>query len=189
MKRWMMAATLLLVSAGTVSAQTAPAASWTFGVTGGYGRTWVDEGQIGPGALIGAFADRRISRRTGLELSADYLRHKRSAGSSGYFEAKGNTTFLTGALIQRFGNDSADGHLLAGLTLGIHSGRAGFPVDNLISETESTQLGLMLGAGMSIRAGARSEVGPIVRIAMLRVDRDSDPAFAIMGAVRIGLRR
>lgn len=65
----MMAALLVILSAGVVAAQTNPSPSWTFGGTGGYGRTWDDEGQIGSGVLIGAYADRRIFRNTDLELS------------------------------------------------------------------------------------------------------------------------
>lgn len=79
-KRLIIAAALLVVCAGAASAQTTMSPAWTFGGTGGYGRTWDDEGQIGSGVLVGAYADRRIFEGTDLELSADYLRHKRSAG-------------------------------------------------------------------------------------------------------------
>lgn len=189
MKRLILTAALLLVSAGAVSAQTTPPASWTFGGTAGYGRTWDDEGQIGSGVLVGAYADRRIFKRTDLELSVDYLRHKRSAGESGFFEAEGHTTFLTGAIVQRFGSEGPNGYVLAGLTVGIHSGSAGVPIDNLITDTGSTHSGLMFGGGFSFRAGSKYEIGPIVRIAVLRASRDSDPAGAIMGGIRIGFRR
>lgn len=189
MKRLILTAALLLVSAGAVSAQTPPPASWTFGGTAGYGRTWDDEGQIGSGVLVGAYADRRVFKRTDLEVSVDYLRHKRSAGESGFFEAEGHTSFLTGAAIQGFGNGEAHGYVLAGLTLAVHSGTAGFPIDNLITDTDSTHPGLVLGAGFSFRAGSNYEVGSIVRVAVLRASRDSDPASAIIGGIRVGFRR
>ena len=189
MTRLITAAVLVIASAGDVAAQTNPSPSRTFGGTGGYGRTWDDEGQIGSGVLIGAYADRRIYRRTDLELSVDYLRHRRSAGESGFFEAEGHTTFLTGAVVQRFGGSEAHGYVQAGLTVGIHSGTAGFPIDNLVTDTDSTNSGLMVGAGFSFRAGSDYEVGPMVKVVVLRADRDSDPARAIMGGIRIGFRR
>ncbi len=185
----MMAALLVILFAGAAAAQTNPSPSWTFGGTGGYGRTWDDEGQIGSGVLIGAHAGRRIFKRTDLELSVDYLRHKRSAGESGFFEAEGHITFLTGAVVQRFGGSEAQGYVLAGLTVGIHSGTAGFPIDNLVTDTDSSNSGLMVGAGLSFRAGSNYEVGPMVKVVVLRADREPDPARAIVGGIRIGFRR
>jgi hypothetical protein len=180
------AAMLLLASAATVSAQPAPSSSrWTWGGTAGMGRTWDDEGQIGSGVLAGGYAQWRWLSHSDLDLSVDFLKHDRSGG---FFEAHGHTVFLSGAFVQRFGGPAANGYVLGGVTLAAHSGTAGFPADNLVTDTSSTNPGYILGGGMSFRASRRIEVGPLVRITMLSADSDSDPAFTIMAGVRVGFR-
>jgi hypothetical protein len=186
MRSWnlILAAAFLIVCAGTVSAQ--PSSSrWTLGGTGGAGRTWDDEGQIGGGLLAGGFARWRWLSRTDLEASLDLLTHNRTGGS---FEAKGHTTFVTAAIVQRFGRDSVNGNLLVGVTLAAHSGTAGFPRDQLVVETHSTHPGYIFGGGLMFRASRRVSVEPLVRLAMLTAKVDSDPWSAMMGGVRIGFR-
>ena len=95
---------LFFTLAGAASAQTTPPASrWSFGATVGAGQTWDDESSLGTGVLVGGYADRRLLRLTDLELSADYLRHKRGTG---FFQAEGHMMILGATLVQRFGGDT-----------------------------------------------------------------------------------
>jgi hypothetical protein len=181
-----LAAALLIASAATLSAQPAPpSARWTFGATAGLGRTWDDESQIGSGLLAGGYAQWRWLSHTDVEVSVDLLTHNRTGG---FFEAHGHTTFLGGALVQRFGGSAVYANVFGGVTLAAHSGTAGFPASNLITEASSTHPGYIFGGGMMFRASRRIHVGPMMRIVLLTADSDSDPAFAIMGGVRIGFR-
>jgi hypothetical protein len=172
--------------AGTASAQTSSSASrWTFGGAGGFGSTSDDEGSIGSGVLAGGYADWRWLGHTDVELSVDYLRHKRSTG---FFQAEGHTTFLSAALVQRFGGDAAYGFVFGGVTLGSHAGSAGFPADNLVSENKGTHPGFTLGGGLMFRASERIHVGPVVRVVFLTAESDSDVFAAGMAGVRVGFR-
>jgi hypothetical protein len=181
-----LSAALLITSAATVSAQTAPSSTrWTFGGTAGLGRTRDDESQIGSGVLAGGYAQWRWLSHTNVEVSVDFLTHNRTGG---YFEAHGHTTFLSGTLVQRFGGSAANGYVLGGVTLAAHSGTAGFPAENLIAQSSSTNPGYIFGGGAMFRASRRIDVGPMVRIALLTTDTDSDPPFAIMAGIRVGFR-
>lgn len=152
----------------------------------GFGQTWDDEGSIGTGALAGGYADWRLGGHTDLELSVDFLRHKRAGG---HFQAEGHTTFLGASVVRRFGGRAASGYVLGGVTLGAHSGTAGFPEVNLITDTTGTHRGFLFGGGMAFRAGPRIEIGPVVRIVLLSVDNDSAPASAAMAGFRVGFGR
>ena len=172
--------------AGAASAQNArPASRWSFGATVGLGQTWDDEGSIGTGALAGGFADWHVLRHTDLELSADYLRHVRDTG---HFQAKGHMTVFGASLVQRFGGDAVNGYVLGGAGIAVHSGSAGLPADNLVTDTSGTNPGFMFGGGMTFRTGPRLEVGPIVRFVILTVENDSAPAFASTVGFRVGWR-
>ena len=105
--------------ARAASAQTAPPASrWSFGGTVGAGQTWDDESSLGTGVLAGGYADLRLLRLTDLELSADYLRHKRGTG---FFQAEGHMTIVGASLVQRFGGDTIKGFVLGGGVITAHS--------------------------------------------------------------------
>jgi len=49
--------------------------------------------------------------------------------------------------------------------------------------------GLIFGGGLSVWAGHRIEIGPVVRITLMGADEDADPASVVMAGVRIGLRK
>jgi hypothetical protein len=185
---WIVAMAFLLASAATASAQPSSGAGssrWTYGGTVGAGRTWDDEGQIGSGLLAGGYAQWRWLSHTDLEASIDVLTHDRAGG---YFEAHGHTVFLSGAVAQRFGGPAGHGYVFGGVTVAGHSGTAGFPADNLLTQTRSTDRGYIFGGGMMFRASRRFEAGPMVRITLLAADSDSDPASAIAAGVRVGFR-
>lgn len=172
--------------AGTAGAQPSSRDSrWTFGGAAGFGSTWDDEGSIGSGVLAAGYADWRWLRHTDVEVSVDYLRHKRSTG---FFQAEGHTTFVSAALVQRFGGNAAHGFVFGGVTLGSHAGTAGFPADNLIAENKGTHPGYTFGGGLMVRAAERFEVGPFVRVVFLTAESDSDVFAAGMAGVRIGFR-
>jgi hypothetical protein len=177
---------LFFTLADAASAQTTPPSSrWSFGATVGFGQTWDDEGSIGTGVLAGGFADWRVLRHTDLELATDYLRHVRDTG---HFQAEGHMTLFSASIVQRFGGDTVHGYVLGGAGIGVHSGTAGFPADNLVTDTSGTHPGYIFGGGMMFRAGKRFEVGPIVRMVMLTIDDDSDAALAATFGVRVGWR-
>jgi outer membrane protein with beta-barrel domain len=185
-RRILLAALILFTLAGAASAQTTGTASrWSFGATVGFGQTWDDEGSIGTGVLAGGFADLRLLSHTDLELSADYLRHVRDTG---HFQAEGHMTLFGASLVQRFGGDTVNGYVLGGAVIGVHKGTAGFPADNLVTDTSGTDPGFMFGGGMTFRIGPRLEVGPIVRLVIQTIDNDSAPAFASTFGFRVGWR-
>lgn len=163
-----------------------PSPRWTAGTTIGAGRTWDDEGHIGDGPLAGGHAAWRWLEKTDIELSLDYLRHRRSGG---YFEADGHTTLAGASIVQRFGNDAASAFVVAGPVLVFHSGTAGFPADGRMTRSKGTEAGLAAGAGMVFGAGRRIELGPIVKVLLLSPRSDAEPAFAIMGGIRVASRR
>ena len=175
----------IALTSGSAAAQSGAPSRLSLGATGGFGQTWDDEGSIGTGWLAGACGDVRLLSHTDAEFSVDWLRHDRSTGA---FQAEGHTTFVSAALRQRFGGDRANGYVLGGVTLGAHTGTAGFPAENLINHNSSTHGGFMFGGGLSFRVGERMELGPVIRIAVLGANVDSDPASAIMAGFRIGLR-
>jgi hypothetical protein len=176
---------LIVALAGPAAAQATEPGRFSFGATGGFGQTWDDEGSIGKGWLAGGYAGVRIFRRTDVEFAVDWLQHDRSGGA---FLAEGHTTFLSAALVQRFGSDRTNGYVLGGLTAGIHDGTVGFAFDGPLHKTSGTHGGFVFGGGLSFPAGP-VDIGPIVRIVLLGADTDSDPASAIMAGVRIGLRK
>jgi opacity protein-like surface antigen len=179
-------AVFIAASAAAAAAQpAAPSERWTFGGTAGVGRTWDDEGQIGGGVLAGGYVQWHWLSHTDVDAAVDLLTHNRTGG---YFEAHGRTLLLSGALVQRFGGPSASGYVLGGLTLARHSGSAGFPADNVVVRTRGTRPGYIVGGGMMFRVRRRLDAGPMVRMALLTADDDSDPAAAIVAGVRVGFR-
>ena len=162
---------------------------WTFGATAGGGRTWDDEGSIGSGWLAGGYADRRISAYADVEIAIDVLRHRRNTGPFG-FQAEGHTTYLSAAVVRRFGTPSANFFLLGGGTIGIHSGTAGLgDSPSPPNETDSRNVGVIFGGGASFRASGNIEIAPLVRMTLMRASDDSDPFSSIMVGVRVGVGR
>jgi hypothetical protein len=180
--------TTLLSLPSQSSAQSSERPSWTFGVTAGGGQTWDDEGSIGKGWLVGAYVDRRISRHVDIEFSADLLRHERNTGPFS-FQAEGHTTYLSAALLRRFGPPGGNFFLLGGGTVGIHKGKAGSGDMPELNDTDSANVGFIFGAGASFLATANIEIVPIVRMTWMEASADSDPFSSIMAGVRVGLRR
>ncbi len=157
---------------------------WTLGATGGFGRTWDDEGGIGSGWLIGGYVDRRLSKNVDVEVAADLLKNRRTDS----FEADGHTTYLSAQLIRRFGRRDANFFLMGGGALAIHEGTTGFSDGSFHQEHSSTNPGFIFGAGMSFHIANNLEIAPIVRMTMMQIDDDSDPWSAITAGIRIGFR-
>ena len=178
-------AILFLIPAGHAQAQTAADSTWTFGGTAGYGRTWDDEGGIGSGALLGGYADRRLTKRLDVEVSADLLKNRRTDA----FQADGWTTYLAAQLVGRFGPRTSNFFLMAGPALAIHRGTTRFSDGTFHQRHESTNTGWMAGTGLSFRTRNDIEVAPLVRITMMNIDTDSDPWATITGAIRVGFGR
>jgi hypothetical protein len=156
------------------------------GGTFGFGETWDDEGSIGSGWLAGGYLDYRLFGKTDLEVGVDVLRHERTGSP---FYAEGHTTFVSASLLRRFGSDRHNGYLLGGLTIGAHKGSAGFPADGILNTHEGTDWGWIFGGGASFRIGDRLDIGPVIRITLMNVSNDSDPAMVIMTGVRVGFRQ
>lgn len=169
--------------AENVAAQ-ASESRWTFGATGGFGRTWDDEGGIGNGWLIGGYVDRRLSQNVDLEVAADLLTNRRTDA----FEADGHTTYLSAQIIRRFGSREANFFLMGGGALAIYRGTTGFSDGSFRMEHSSTNPGFMFGAGMSFHVANNLEIAPIVRMTLMQIDDDSDPWSTITAGVRIGFR-
>ena len=184
MRRAMATLTIVLSTALAIHAQSPPTSGWSAAAVVGGGTTWVDEGQIGNGAVAGGRLDRRIAGRTFGEVSIDDLRHHRTGG----FNAEGHTTLFSGAIVQRFGHAAAQPYALGGVTVARHSGTFGFVPASKISLAESTDVGFVFGGGLAVRAGGRFELGPEARFYILNADADSSPAFASWFAGRIGFR-
>lgn len=174
---------ILVGLAETTAAQSAES-HWTFGATGGFGRTWDDEGGIGSGWLIGGYVDRRLSQNVDLEVAADLLKNRRSDA----FEADGHTTYLSAQLIRRFGSRDANFFLMGGGALAFHQGTTGFSDGSFHQEHSSTNPGFMFGAGMSFHVANHLEIAPIVRMTLMHIDDDSDPWSTITVGVRVGIR-
>lgn len=157
---------------------------WTIGATGGFGRTWDDEGGIGSGWLIGGYVDRRLSQNVDLEVAADLLTNRRTDA----FEADGHTTYLSAQIVRRFGSREANFFLMGGGALAIYQGTTGFSDGSFRTEHSSTNPGFMFGAGMSFHAARNLEIAPIVRMTLMQIDSDSDPWSTITAGLRIGFR-
>jgi hypothetical protein len=179
-----LAAVLVLITTLPARAQS-PAAAFnsTAAAVAGGGTTWDDEGKIGKGLLVGGRVDRRLFGNTFVEVSLDHLHHERS----GRFSAEGNTTLVTGAVVQRFGRGAVQPYALGGLTVARHRGTYGFLPDK-VSLAESTDTGFLYGGGLAVRAGPRFEVGPEVRFFFLGSDSDSSPAIGYWIGARLGVR-
>jgi hypothetical protein len=185
MKRILFTLALTLAIAPAAHAQTAAASpDWSAAAVAGAGRTWDDEGVIGDGAVVGGHVVRRIFGTTFVEGSLDLLHHERSDR----FSAKGNTLFVSGAIVQRFGRGRAQPYILGGVTLARHRGTYGFLSDNKVSPAESTDTGFVYGGGMAVRTAGRFELGPEIRFFLLEADTDSSPAIGYWVGARFGVR-
>lgn len=176
--------TTLLITPATAYGQTTDP-KWTFGATGGWGKTWDDEGGIGSGWLIGGYVDRKLSKNVDLEFAADLLWNKRTDA----FQADGKTTYLSAQVIRRFGSRQANGFVMGGGALAIHDGVTQFSDGSFRTEHNSTNPGFMFGGGMSFRTGNDVEIAPIVRMTLMSIDDDSDPWSTISVGVRVGFSR
>jgi hypothetical protein len=175
---------LFFTLAGAASAQTAqPASRWAYGATVGAGQIWDDESSLGSGMLAGGYADFRLLRLTDLELSADYLRHKRGTG---FFQAQGHMTIVGASLVQRFGGETIKGFVLGGPVVTSHSGT--FEFDNRTSRRSGTHSGFMFGGGMTVRAARRVEMGPVARFVLVGVDDETSAKMAATVGFRVGWR-
>ena len=185
MRRAVMIGVMWLWTALPAQAQSPPPVfnSTAAAVVGG-GRTWDDEGVIGDGALVGGRVDWRLGGRTFVEGAVERLHHERT----GRFTADGHTTFVTAALVQRFGGGAAQPYALGGGTIAHHSGTFGFLGDSKVSLAESTDVGVVFGGGLAVRVARRFEIGPEIRFFLLRPDDDSSPAFVYWIGARVGVR-
>jgi Outer membrane protein beta-barrel domain len=157
---------------------------WTFGATGGFGRTWDDEGGIGSGWLIGGYVDRRLSQNVDVEVAGDLLKNRRTDA----FEADGHTTYLSAQIIRRFGSRDANFFLMGGGALAIYRGTTGFSDGSFHMEHSSTNAGFIFGGGMSFHTASNLEIAPIVRMTLMYIEDDSDPWSTITAGIRIGFR-
>ncbi len=173
---------LLATVAVPAAAQTPSSESkWAIGGIGGLGQTWDDESSIGKGVLVGARVERRLVAGLVAEGGVDWLANKRT-GDPG-FQAEGHTTFLSGVLKYRWGNESGNGYVLGGLTLANHSRTSTF--DNMSRDLSSTNSGVVFGGGGAFAAGRRWEIGPELRLTVLWVNDETSPAFVSYGGVRV----
>jgi hypothetical protein len=177
-----LAAALVLAFAGTTGAQDAPSGSTLASVIGA-GRTWEDEGSIGPGLLAGARVDRRIAGGTLAEAAVDYLRHDRSDR----YVATGGTVLVTASIVQRLGRREAQPYVLGGFVVAHHSGSSGFPeISHTTMHTTSTNLGFSGGGGLAFKAGRRVQVGPEARFIALSGISGPSPVYLFWVGGRIG---
>lgn len=158
---------------------------WTFGGTGGWGKTWDDEGGIGSGWLVGGYVDRKLSKNVDLDFAADLLSNKRTDN----FEADGKTTYLSAQVIRRFGSRQANGFVMGGGALAVHDGITQFSDGSFRTEHTSTNPGLIFGGGLSFRTGNDIEIAPIVRMTLMFIEDDSDPWSSITVALKVGFSR
>jgi hypothetical protein len=158
---------------------------WTFGATGGFARTWDDEGSIGGGWLAGGYVDRKLSKNLDVEFAADLVTNKRTDT----FETDGKTTYVSTHLIRRFGSRRTNCFLMGGGTVAIYNGTTGFSDGSFQSDRSSTIFGWMFGGGLSFRTANDLEIGPIVRMTLMNIEFDSDPWSAFTVGVRIGFSR
>jgi len=175
---------LFFMLVGSASAQTVqPPSRWSYGATVGAGQTWDDESSLGTGVLVGGYADWRLLRLTDLELSAEYLRHKRGTG---FFQAEGHMMIVGASLVQRFGGDTIKGYVLGGPVITSHSATVEF--DNRTSHRSGTHPGFTYGGGVMFRAAPRVEVGPLVRLLFVDVDDETSAKMTATFGFRIGWR-
>jgi hypothetical protein len=176
---------LLTTVAVPAAAQAPPPDSkWAVGGIGGLGKTWDDESDIGTGVLLGARVERVLVAGLVAEGGVDWLSHDRTGGVG--FQSEGHTTFVSGVLKYRWGNEGGNGYVLGGGTLANHSGTNSF--DTLSRDVSSTNPGLVFGGGAAFGAGRRWEIGPEARMVILWTGDESSPAFAIYGGVRVAFK-
>ena len=174
---------LLLALSSHAAAQAVSSESkWAFGGTGGYGRTWDDEGSIGSGWTVGGYVDRRLSKNVDIEFAADLVKNTRNDA----FEADGKTTYVSVGVIRRFGGRRANGFVIGGGTIGFYNGETGFSDGSFHNERSSTNPGWIFGGGFAYRTARNIEIAPIVRITLMQIDTDSDPWSSITYGLRVG---
>ncbi len=176
---------LLIVGPAVAAAQTVSSPLTLGGAVGG-GRTWDDEGQIGDGGMLGAYAAWRWRSRTAVDVATDLQWHRRTGGA---FEARGHTSLVSAALVQAFGGASTSGFVLGGGAVGFHAGTAGFPAHGMMRRISGSARGFVAGGGLTFRSRRGLDVGPIARMVFLSPEHGSDPAYAITVALRVGIRR
>jgi hypothetical protein len=174
---------LLLAPSGVAAQTTDP--TWTVGGTGGWARTWDDEGSIGTGWVLGGYTDRRLSKHVDLEVAADLVANKRTDS----FRADGKTGYLSAHLIRRFGSRDANGFVMGGPALAIHRGTTRFSDGTFHNEQKSVNGGWMFGGGLAFRTRNGIEIAPIVRMTLMQIDDDSDPWSIFSLGVRVGLAK
>ena len=132
--------------------------------------------------MVGAYADRRLSKNVDLEFAVDAVKNKRSDA----FVANGTTTYVSAEVIRRFGSRRANGFVIGGGTIGFHDGETGFSDGSFHSERSSTNPGWIFGGGFSFRTANNVEIAPIVRMTLMHIDTDSDPWSSITYGIRVG---
>ena len=185
MRTHLLAAVLLCSVPSSLWAQAVPDTRWTFGATGGLGRTWDDEGSIGSGWLVGGYVDRRLTKKLDLEFSTDLLTNERRDR----FQADGHTTYMSLLLVPRFGSPARNAFVMGGPTVAFHEGTTGFDDGSFRTEHSSTTFGWIFGGGFSFRTPRGLEIAPLVRMTLMNVENDSDPWSSITAAIRIGFTR
>ena len=176
--------TILLITCTAGSAHAQPAHSKTsVSAIVGAGQTWDDESSLGRGWLAGAAIDRRVIAGLHLEVSVEMLTHDRAEG---FLRADGQTVIGGASLLQRFGGRRAQPYIVAGATVGRHSGSRTF--GGLRSEESSTDTGWRTGVGLALRAGTKYEITPEVRMNGFFIDTDSHPATLLSFGVRFAVR-
>ena len=173
---------VFLTSAATAAAQPGESRTSVTAVTG-VAKTYDDEGSIGRGWLVGGSVERVLFGTTRLEGSLEFVTHSRDTG---HFAAEGDTTIIGLSLVHRFGRRPVQPYVLAGVTIGHHSGKSSF--DDLRFTASSTDFGLRFGAGMAVRVNERFEVSPEFRMNSFFIDNDSNPWMVPSFAVRVGYR-
>ena len=165
MRPYVLAVLFLIALTSEASAQSAAEPQWTFGASVGRGRTWDDEGSIGAGWLVGGYADRRLTKHFDFEVAVDVLENKRSDR----FVANGTTTYVSGVIIGRLGPRRANGFLMGGPVIAIFNGETGFSDESFRNERRSSNTGLTIAGGLSLRVANGVEIGPMVRAEAARL--------------------
>ena len=176
-------ALILSAIADGVCAQPATESRQSVSLIGGLGKTYDDEGSLGRGWLVGGAIDRVVFGRTRLEGSLELLTHDRDAG---YFLSNGRTVIGGLSLVRRFGSGGTQPYLFAGLTAGHHSGANRFSGNRV--PLSNTGAGMRFGFGVAMRAGARYEIRPEIRMNGFFIDNDSDPATLPSFGIRVAWR-
>lgn len=155
----------------------------SFSSIGGVGKTYDDEGSLGKGLLIGCAIDRVVIGTTRLEGSIELLTHDRE---SGFFESTGQSVIAGLSVVHRFGRGSGQPYVFGGMTLGHHAGTNTFSADHF--PVSSTNAGTRFGFGIALRAGAKVEISPELRMNSFFTSRDSDPWMVPSFGMRVGWR-